>query len=213
MCKYNEWTIIREIEKKNGMRRVLAKCSCGKEKEVYLKHLKSGASKSCGHNKINNMSKVGKNNKTHGLYGSRLYDTYHNMIRRCYNSKDHAYIRYGERGIRVCDEWKNDIRCFYDWAINNGYNNKLTIDRIDNNGNYEPSNCRWVTYKQQANNTRNKLGKRFLTLNNETHSVKEWCEILNINYSTLSCRINKLGWSDEKALTYKKGGNNYGTNK
>lgn len=208
MIKYNEWTIIKEVEKKNGMRRVLAECSCGKQKEIYLKHLKSGASKSCGHSsRIENGRRVGKSNITHGLYGKRLYNIYNNMIKRCCDENNSRYKDYGGRGISVCKEWKNKekgIITFYNWAMSNGYQDDLTIDRIDNNGNYEPSNCRWATRKEQANNTRNCLGKRFLTLNGKTMSVKDWCKKLNIKYSTLSCRINKLGWSDEKALTYKK---------
>lgn len=205
--KYNEWTIIKEVEKKNGMRRVLAKCSCGKEKILYLKHLKSGTSKSCGHAKKEKMSVIGKNNCKYASYNvsnTRLYNIWRLMISRCYNIKNRSYYRYGGRGIKICDEWLNNFINFYNWALNNGYNESLSIDRIDNNGNYLPQNCRWATAKEQANNTRNCKGRRFLTLNGETKSVRDWSKDLNINYSTLSCRINRLGWDDEKALTYKK---------
>lgn len=201
--KYNDWTIIKEVEKKNGMKRVLAKCSCGKEKILYLKHLKSGKSKSCGHNKSKTMRALGKKNQKYfcnKLYCKRILDIWYHMKARCLNPKNPAYYRYGNRGITICDDWLV-FENFYNWAINNGYQNNLSIDRIDNNGNYEPNNCRWATAKQQANNSRNKLGKRFLTFNEETLSVKEWSKKLNINYSTLSTRINKLGWTDEKALT------------
>lgn len=199
--EYNEWTIIQEAERKNGMRRCLCRCSCGKEKIVYLKHLKSGASKSCGHDKHKLMSKVGKMNKISGLSDTRLYGIWQNMKKRCYNQEIPSYKNYGGRGITICKEWINDIKCFYDWAINNGYNDNLTIDRINNNGNYEPSNCRWVTAKVQANNRRKSICTRYLTFNNKTQSAKEWSEELNINYSTLSCRINKLGWNDNEAIS------------
>ena len=204
--KYNEWTIIKEVEKKSGMRRVLAKCSCGVEKEVYLKHLKSGASKNCGHNKSIKMREIGKKNlkyTDHNVADTRIYNIWQHMKARCFNKKNPAYTRYGGRGITVCEEWL-DFNSFLNWAMKNGYTDDLTIERIDNNYIYKTSNCMWATYKEQANNTRNKKGRRFLTLNGKTMSVKQWSEELNINYATLSTRINKKKWSDEKALTYKK---------
>ena len=98
----------------------------------------------------------------------------------------------------MCDEWRNDFMTFYNWSIANGYADNLTIDRIDSKGNYEPSNCRWVTYKQQANNTSSNVS---ITFNGETHTLAIWGDILGIQPQTLYYRINKAKWSIEKVLT------------
>jgi hypothetical protein len=202
--KYGEWTVIKELPRVNNMRFVLCRCSCGKEKGVYLKHLKSGASKSCGHNQPKIMSKIGSMNIKHGdcAKGSktkRLYGIWKGMINRCYDTKNHAYNNYGGRNIKICDEWLGDRKKFYKWAFLNGYQDNLTIDRIDNNGNYEPSNCRWATAKEQANNRRY-THRRLITYNGETLSVTEWSKKTGINKSTLSCRVNKMGLTDPKLI-------------
>ena len=120
------------------------------------------------------------------------------MIQRCENPNDKGFFRYGGRGITVCEEWANSFEAFRDWALANGYRDDLTIDRIDNDGNYCPENCRWATARTQANNTRK---TRFLTYKGETHSVTEWGRILGIKQSTLNMRLNKYKWSIEKALS------------
>lgn len=120
------------------------------------------------------------------------------MKNRCFNSKTPRYSDYGGRGITVCDEWKNDFKAFYDWATLNGYCDDLTIDRIDNDGNYEPSNCRWVTMDVQANNSRYCHNIEF---NGEVHSISEWSRILGISRGALNNRINKYGYSIERAFT------------
>ena len=125
---------------------------------------------------------------------------------RCYREKCKSYKNYGGRGIEVCNEWRSDYKAFYDWSMANGYKeeqtaggvNILSIDRINNDGNYEPSNCRWVTPKQNSNNTR---FNRLLTLNGETHTMSEWSDITGISQTTLSYRIHRLGWNDEQVLT------------
>lgn len=128
---------------------------------------------------------------------ARLYNIWRNMKQRCYNKNHAKYKNYGGRGIQVCDEWRTDFMLFYNWAINNGYKDNLTIDRIDVNGNYEPDNCRWATPKQQSRNT---TKNRYYTINNETHCLSEWCEILNLNYKTIYARIFEFNWPVMQAL-------------
>lgn len=119
------------------------------------------------------------------------------MLNRCYREKDKRFNNYGGRGIKVCEEWKNNFNHFAEWAYKNGYNENLTLDRIDVNGDYEPSNCRWVTLKQQENNRSN---NHLITYKNETKTLAQWAEEKNIKYSTLERRINRYHWTIERAL-------------
>ena len=141
--------------------------------------------------------------KKHNLTRTRLYRIWRDMRCRCNNPKTRGYNRYGGRGIAVCNEWKNknDFMNFYEWAISNGYQEDLTIDRIDNNGNYEPNNCRWVTMEEQSQNTSKVIN---ITYNNETHSLSKWARITGISRNTLYARY-KSGWSVEAMLTTKVG--------
>ena len=127
----------------------------------------------------------------------RLSRIYANMKSRCYNPKTNRYYIYGARGITVCDEWNKSYKAFENWALENGYQDNLTIDRIDNNGNYEPNNCRWVDYKTQRINSSN---SKKITINDVTKSVTEWCEYYNLPYYILNNRLNKYGWSIKRAF-------------
>lgn len=130
-----------------------------------------------------------KNGRTiDGLYNKHtyphLYTRWAGMRHRCNCPTASNYKHYGGRGIRVCEEW-NSFVSFCQWALENGYNESLTLDRVDHDGNYEPSNCRWVDWESQANNRRS---NSFVTYNGECHTLADWCRILNLNYTTVSNR-------------------------
>lgn len=124
----------------------------------------------------------------HGFTNNRIYNIYRGMKTRCYNNKDYHYQWYGAKGIKICDEWLNDFMSFYNWAINNGYKDDLTIDRINTHGNYEPSNCRWVTTKQQSNNRKN---NNLITINGVTHTLSEWSEISGVHHKAIYRKLKK----------------------
>ena len=143
---------------------------------------------------IKTQSKVGE--VVHGKYKSRIYHTYKHMKQRCYNKNCKDYIDYGKRGITICDEWLNDFMAFYNWAYEHGYQDNLTIDRINVNGNYEPSNCRWADMKIQANNMRKNV---YLTYNGKTQTMSQWADELCIPVGRVKTR-HKRGWSDKECL-------------
>lgn len=126
--------------------------------------------------------------KEQPLRDIRLYNIYHGILSRCYKIQDADYNRYGARGINVCQEWKDSFKEFYDWSINNGYKNDLSIDRINVNGNYEPNNCRWVDSKIQANNKTNNV---FINYKNKTQTIKQWADELNLSYDLIRERYRK----------------------
>lgn len=128
----------------------------------------------------------------------KIRHVYYNMIRRCYDSARREYPHYGGRGIKVCDEWKNDCCVFYRWARDNGYKEGLQLDRTDNNGNYCPENCRWVTPKENSNNRRK---TRKITYKGKIKALSEWADELNIPYNVLADRIYKYKWNIERAMT------------
>lgn len=175
----------------------LCQCECGGSIEVIGKDLTSGHTKSCG---CLRKEKAHKVNKTHGKTNTRLYGVWCYMKRRCYNKNCKDYKNYGARGIKVCDEWKDDFMSFYNWSMSHGYSDTLTIDRVDVNENYEPSNCQWATIKQQNRNTRK---NKYYTIDGETHCLSEWCEILNLNYKCVQDRLRR-NWSIKESLELKE---------
>lgn len=202
--KFGRWTVVAPAEPyKNGNgTRWLCRCECGKERIVAATSLKRGRSQSCGCFHI----EVNQSLTKHGHAGtiqkgilkgrSRLYNTWGKMKQRCSNPKVERYPQYGGRGITVCEEWQT-FKPFMEWALANGYEEGLQIDRIDNDGNYEPRNCRWVTPRENTLNTSRTIN---LTLNGETHSISEWAEITGIKAATLYKRYH-LGWSTQSILT------------
>lgn len=173
-------------------------CDCGNIVKVQYNNLYNGTTRSCGCLK---REVTTKRSTKHGLSGghghyTRLYYIWLNMRRRCFSKKSLDYRYYGGRGITICAEW-SDYANFYNWAMANGYRDDLTLERIDNNGNYEPSNCRWVTRKEQARNTRQ---NHLISFNGETKTLAEWAETYGLNRSALLARLQR-GWPIELALT------------
>lgn len=160
-------------------------CDCGNSTIVPAYRLISGKTRSCGCLR-----------EVHKMAKSRLYNTWHGMKQRCDNASDHEYKRYGGRGIKLCEEWQM-FEPFMQWALSHGYNDTLTIDRIDNNGDYSPENCRWITLQEQQ---RNKSDNISLTYNGETHILMEWSEITGIRYQTLQGRYRR-GWDVQAIIT------------
>lgn len=175
---------------KYGHKLVTIKCQmCGKEMNIR-KNLFGKVTKCCSCVK-----------KTHDLTKKRIYSVWFAMLDRCENPKNISYKNYGGRGIKVCEEW-HDVEIFYSWACENGYSEQLTgieqsIDRIDVNGNYTPSNCKFVSAKEQHNNTRR---NKYITYDGVTHTIAEWAEIKGMIWQTLNNRISVCKWSVEDAL-------------
>lgn len=161
------------------------KCDCGNEVVIKASYLTSGDTKSCGC-----LYRERNINKKHGHRWTRLYSILCGMKNRCYNENTKAYKDYGGRGITICNEWLHDFQTFYDWAMANGYKDGLEINRINNDGNYEPNNCEWVTSKQNCRNRRNTV---YLTVNGETKCVSEWCEIVPIKSGTVRWWVKEYG--------------------
>ena len=133
---------------------------------------------------------------THGLSQTRIYRIYRGVINRCNNPNVEIFEHYGGRGIKLCQEW-SDFEVFYKWAIEAGYKDNLTLERIDNDGDYKPDNCRWATMKEQGLNTRNSL---LIEYKGNTQTLKEWSDQLGMKYLVLYKRLQR-GWSIEKTFT------------
>lgn len=197
--RFGRLTVIERTEDhvaKSGRKRVMWRCvcDCGNETVVAGDNLRDGRIKSCGCYGIEMTKKA---NSTHGNSKTRLYQVWLSMKRRCDSPNVAHYENYGGRGICVCDAWVKDYMAFKNWADENGYQPGLSIDRIDNDGNYCPENCRWVTSVAQANNRRSNV---MITYNGETHNLKQWADLIGIRYGKLHQRI-AAGWTPEKAFT------------
>jgi hypothetical protein len=176
-------------------------CDCGNHITVSRPNLINGHVRSCGCLYEESRADC---HKTHGLTytNKRLRRIYDGMKSRCTNPNASRYERYGGRGITVCNEWVDDYAAFYGWAMANGYRDDLTIDRKDNDGNYEPSNCRWSDKKIQ---NRNSTNCRYLTVNGVTKTVAEWAEETGLHKMVITYRINH-GWTPEKVIKAHKWG-------
>ena len=206
----SRWTVIeaaKDVAQPNGKQIKMWRCicRCGVIKEVNGTNLRSGKSKSCGClsvEKARNNTFGNSNFKKHGATGTRLYYEWTRIKARCYNNNTYNYGDYGGRGIIMCNEWNMSFERFRDWALANGYTDELSIDRIDVNGNYEPSNCRWATSKEQSNNRRNNI---IVEINSEKKTLKQWCEIYDKDYKMVHNRIRRSGWNIMDAIFLPKG--------
>lgn len=197
--KFTRLTVMKRAENKvgkDGRSRVMweCKCDCGKTVAVDSANLTCGKTMSCGCLQAELLS---KRRRSHGDTETRLYRIWQQMKNRCNNPNVIAYPQYGGRGICVCDEWMHDFVAFKEWSVANGYTDKLTIDRINNDGNYCPDNCRWVTAAVQANNRRSNV---IFDYNGEKHNMTEWAKIIGINPRTLRSRYH-AGWSVDRMLS------------
>lgn len=184
--KYNRWTVLRFDSIRDNTAFWLCKCECGTIRVVSGVSLRNNDSKSCGCILKDTCTK-----KINGLSKTRINRIYHNIKYRCNNSSSPSYKNYGGRGIKICDEWldkHNGFLNFYNWSINNGYKEDLTIDRIDVNGNYEPSNCRWIPLTEQFYN---KTDNVFYIVNNQKKCLSELCKEYNMPYQTVRKRLER----------------------
>lgn len=198
--RYGKLTVIRESEPKvrkdrKSVKRVWeCKCDCGKTTFVIHELLVGGHTKSCGCMSY----RKPKDPNAITIKHKRLYKIWCGMRDRCNNPKDQHHTGYYDRGIRVCDEWNKSFTPFLEWALNNGYKDTLTIDRIDVNGNYEPSNCRWATNKEQQYNKQNTVRYNVF---GEYLTAPEISMKYNVNLSTFKARVSRYGYSPEAAIT------------
>lgn len=175
----------------------LCKCDCGKKIIVEECSLKSGNTKSCG---CLITDVLVKRNTKHKLSKTRIYKLYHYMKKRCYDKKCRGYKNYGGRGIKICDEWLSDFMNFYNWATSHGYNDTLSLERKDVNGNYTPQNCTWIPVKEQSKNTRRNV---FYEYNGERKILPDWAKEYNLPFTCVRKRLVR-GWTLERALNTPK---------
>lgn len=192
--KYGRLTVIKENGKCGKNIKWLCKCDCGKEISVISYNLKNGHTRSCGCFQKESKS---KSHSTHKCSNSRLYRIWRHIKSRCLNKNVSCYKNYGGRGIKICSDWEYSFESFRDWALSNGYKEELSIDRINVNGNYEPSNCRWANAKLQANN---KTNNHIIKYKGERKTLSEWSSIIGINSLTIFKRIYDYGWTIKRAF-------------
>lgn len=184
-------------------KRWMCHCDCGKNIIVWAGNLISGHTQSCG---CQHLEKLANGNPKHNIRHTRVYSIWCGIIARCENPNSEYYDKYGGRGIKMCEEWRNNPLSFYEWSMSHGYDDKLSIDRMDNDGNYEPSNCRWSNRTEQANNTSR---NHYITYNGNTMTIAQWARETGIANGAIADRLSR-GWDVSLALTTPtKVGNRY----
>lgn len=191
--KFGYWTVVGSLTNKGKCKAYPCRCICGKEGLVNKSNLLSGQSTNCGCKRINSLKK-------HGKYRSPEYAIWSAMRTRCLSPNHKQWHRYGGRGIKVCERW---LKSFANFIQDMGErpSDQYTLERVDNNGNYEPQNCLWVTREQQSNNmARNRL----ITIDGETHNTTQWAKIVGLNRGTINYRLC-MGWPEREAILLPKG--------
>lgn len=194
---FGRLTVLERVENNNHKKACWeCRCSCGNIIIVTGCSLKTGNTQSCGclKKELELIRPI-----THGMSKSREYIIWTHMISRCFNVSDKVFKHYGGRGITICDEWRHDFMAFYR-HIGRRPSPKHSIDRIDNDGNYEPGNVRWATIQQQNNNSRN---TRNITLHGWTMTLSNWARFVGLKRETLLCRMDRSGWPVVKTIFQK----------
>lgn len=188
--KFGRWTVLGEADErcKNGSILYRCRCDCGSERTVNGSILRQGGSTSCG---CYNREII---TKPDAVYKERLYSVWSSMKSRCCCATDRSYKNYGGRGIRVCEEWRSDYKAFKQWAYSHGYADGLWLDRVNNNDDYSPENCRWATTMEQARNKRTNV---FVEYNGQTMCLIDAAAASGIKVATIKRRM-ELGWPTEK---------------
>lgn len=188
--KFNRLLVLEYAYSKNKSSYWKCLCDCGNEKIIRSDLLKGGIIKSCS------CQQYESTGIKHGMHKTKLYHVWAVMKNRCQSPNNSQYHNYGGVGVMVCEEWQTFVP-FHEWATNNGYSEGLSIDRIDVYGNYEPSNCRWITMSEQQNNKRNTI---WLTYEGETKNVAQWAAYLGVTFDKLYYRLKKYDWNIEAAI-------------
>lgn len=189
--KFGRLTVIEDSgQRKYGSVIWVCSCDCGKTVFVDGYSLRTGRKKSCGCYK-------GTGNLKHGMSKTRLYRIWESMLTRCENKANVSYRLYGAKGVTVCDEW-HKFQPFAEWALSNGYEDSLSIDRIDNSKGYSPDNCRWANLSEQANNRSCTI---IIEKDGESKPLATWCKELGLSYALVYNRIHKMGWSFDRAIS------------
>ena len=197
--KFNKLKVVGFTDKRTSNGGMIWKCQCDCGNVVYLSTPQLKRNKGCGCELKKWRKKFGENSKKNRInINNNLYKRLKHMKERCYDANNKEYKNYGARGIRICDEWKNDFMSFYNWAVANGYKENLTLDRIDVNGNYEPNNCRWVDWKTQQNNRRNNVRFKY---NGIELTQAEWARKLKTTPQNIYKKRLK-GWSIEQIVQF-----------
>ena len=188
--RFGRLTVIAESGRaSNGVFSYICQCDCGQTtKPISGSNLRRNIIKSCGCLRRELGVERGKATRKHGKYNTRLHSTWSNMKARCNNPNNKRYACYGARGIKVCEEWSNSFEAFYDWAMANGYEDTLTIDRIDNDKGYSPDNCRWATFLEQQRNKRDTV---HIEIDGKTLTLSQLANEYGVPKSTVVCRYRR----------------------